>query len=769
MIVEGPGADASQSPPESPPPGRFTRRDWHIVAAVFVVGSLVRAVYLYQAADSPTFAVPVVDAMTYHCMAAKLAGPSHQMDSGYFWQPFFYPFLLAIIYLFTGTSIVAAKIVQIFLGAGTCAMTYALGRKVFGRGVGMLAAGMVVFYGPLIFWECDLMGDPLAGFWSLVILLLLLRVRQPHGLWTCFALGLAGALGILTRPTVLPFFAVACLVLAWTFLRSAGGGRLLLATGRNVVAGFLAAALPVVALNYHVTKTVALLPSSGGINMYVGNNPDMCRTLTMRPGYEWEQLCALPEREGIPSDQPTQQQAYYYRLVRQYVVSQPLSFLAGIGAKTLRFISSREMPRNIDIHMFRQWSSVLAALVWKVGGFAFPFGVLLPLTVGGLILRWRSIPAFLWIFLVLYPAAVILVFVAGRYRIPVVPVMAVVAAAGVFALVDLLRRGRWLATGAMVVVMGATVAVATVPGPFCEEQVNFEAELPYVLGTAYYEFSNVARGSQAQAHLAKAAECFAEAARIRPDYADAHNNLGNCRARQGRLEEALDCFRRAVKLNPKLAQALCNIGGISRKLGRLDEAEQALRQALALNESLGLAHYHLAITLLKAGRVEEAQEHLTKTAALDKELSHRLWARCMLADAQATRGQVAEAVKAYRAVLAAAAKAPPTTKARALKGPAWLLAVTPDAAVRSGKDAVPMAEFAARIEPQAPDAMDILAAAYAEAGRFDAAVSTADRALAAAEWARNVELATEIRTRRQLYQAGQPCRNAGAYPFFALP
>jgi tetratricopeptide (TPR) repeat protein len=317
--------------------------------------------------------------------------------------------------------------------------------------------------------------------------------------------------------------------------------------------------------------------------------------------------------------------------------------------------------------------------------------------------------------------------------------------------------------------MGATVAVATVPGPFCEEQVNYAAELPYDMGAVYYEFGNAARGAEAQRYFAKAAESFAEAARIRPDYADAHNNLGDCLARQGRLEEAITCYRQAVALNPKLAKALANIGAVSRRLDRFDEAEQALRQALAINESMALAHYHLAVVLLRAGRGDEAAEHLAKTAELDADLAHRLWARCMLADAMAERGDGAGAVAAYRAVLAAAAKAPPATKARALKGAAWLLSVWPDPSVRKPDDAIQMASFAARIDQDSPDALDILAAAYAAAGRFDLAMSTADRALVAARRAGKVDMASEIQTRRGLYQAAQPCRRDKPYPFFTLP
>ncbi len=498
-----------------------------------------------------------------------------------------------------------------------------------------------------------------------ILLLLFLRARETQGLRTCFALGLCGVLGILTRPTVLPFFVAACAYLGWMFHRR-GGWRPVVAAVSYGLAGFLVAALPVMWLNYHVTRNVALLPSSGGLNLYIGNNPDMYRTLTVRPGYDWEQLCLLPMREeGITDDLPAKQQAFFYRKVRQYVLSQPLSFLAGLGAKTLRFLNSRELPRNVDIYMFRPWSPLLAALVWKVGNFGFPFGLLLPLALVGMVLRWRSVPAFLWIFLGLYPAAVILVFVAGRYRVPVVPAMAVVAAAGVFALVDLVRRRRWLVVGGLAMGMAATAVASSLPSSFCEERVNFVAELPFDLGIMQYENAEATGDKIA---YEKAASYFQEAIRLRPDYVEPYLSLGNCRAIQGRLEDALASYTRATELNPKLTQALSNIGALNRKLKRWSEARDALIRALAVDDSFGLAHYHLAMVSLELGQPNQAEEHLVKAAKLDPDIVHRLAARFVLADVQAARGQVVQAVADYRQLLHDAGKAPPARQGQVAEG-----------------------------------------------------------------------------------------------------
>ena len=170
--------------------------------------------------------------------------------------------------------------------------------------------------------------------------------------------------------------------------------------------------------------------------MYVGNNPNSRETLTIRPGWQWQQLIEQPMREGFGG----REEEYFRRRVRQYLQSDPAGFAAGIGRKTLQFVSSREIPRNIDPYLFSRWSVVLSVLNPKVGSFGFAFGLLLPLALLGLMARWREVPGPVWLLLLAYPAAVITVFVAGRYRVPIVPVAVVMAAAGGGFIIQTARR-----------------------------------------------------------------------------------------------------------------------------------------------------------------------------------------------------------------------------------------------------------------------------------------------------------------------------------------
>jgi Flp pilus assembly protein TadD len=69
-----------------------------------------------------------------------------------------------------------------------------------------------------------------------------------------------------------------------------------------------------------------------------------------------------------------------------------------------------------------------------------------------------------------------------------------------------------------------------------------------------------------------AAASFPQALQLKPDDAEAQNNLGIALAQQGRLDEAAACFQQAVRLKPDYPDAHNNLGNILEKQDKLDEA-----------------------------------------------------------------------------------------------------------------------------------------------------------------------------------------------------
>jgi spermidine synthase len=84
-----------------------------------------------------------------------------------------------------------------------------------------------------------------------------------------------------------------------------------------------------------------------------------------------------------------------------------------------------------------------------------------------------------------------------------------------------------------------------------------------------------------------------------------------------------------------------------------------------------------------------------------------------------------------------------------------LLATSYDSSLRDPDEAIRLIERIA-LESQDPGLLDTLAAAYAAAGRFDAAVATAGRAASGAEATGNETEASEFRARSSLYRRGEP-------------
>jgi predicted O-linked N-acetylglucosamine transferase (SPINDLY family) len=94
---------------------------------------------------------------------------------------------------------------------------------------------------------------------------------------------------------------------------------------------------------------------------------------------------------------------------------------------------------------------------------------------------------------------------------------------------------------------------------------------------------------------------------IKPDFAMAHNNLGNTLRDLGRPVEAEASARRALEIKPDFAMAHNNLGNTLRDLGRLVEAEASYRRALELNPDYAEAHSNLGNRLLVLGRLVEAE------------------------------------------------------------------------------------------------------------------------------------------------------------------
>ncbi len=602
--------------------------------AVFALALAVRLLYLFDGADSPAFDTPLVDADTYHRWAQQLAGggaPGEEL----FWQPVFYPFFLAAIYGLTDSSLIAAKLVQALLGATTCVLTFKLGSEVVDRRAGALAGFFVALYGPWIFFDLELLSTGWDCFWSVLLLHLVLAASRRGGRALSLVLGVSGGLAVATRPTFLPFCLAAAVALGAVW-RSRRGGRAAAARLGLLAAGLGLVLLPLAAASAKYAGRFSILPASSGINLYIGNNPDAAATQTIRPGWEWSELTRLPEQHGVEHRRDTS--AFFRDRFLDYVRSEPLGFLAGLAGKAAQLVSSRELPRNVDVYVMREWSATLGVLVWKIGAFGFPFGVLLPLALLGAFDLGRRVPWPMPLFLLLYGGSIVLVFVSDRYRAPLIAPLAVLAAAGALGLLDALRNRNLKRVAAASIFLPLCGVLMSLAGPFPQERIDYKAELSYLVGTS----------ARQKGELDRAEALLGEAIERVPSHSDALNQLGNLSAMRNRTDLALEYYRRATESAPRNAVARDNYARFLLRSGRHAEAVEQFEEALRMRPRSAKLHHFMSAALLAQGRYEEAIEHGLRAIELDPRDAD---AQTGLIRAVDGLGRTAEATAQIRAAL----------------------------------------------------------------------------------------------------------------------
>jgi Flp pilus assembly protein TadD len=115
---------------------------------------------------------------------------------------------------------------------------------------------------------------------------------------------------------------------------------------------------------------------------------------------------------------------------------------------------------------------------------------------------------------------------------------------------------------------------------------------------------------------AEAVQHLGEAVSLQPDSAPCRYNLGNALAAAGQVEDAIAWFRSAISLDPNHAGAWNNLGNALRDVGQPQQAEEVYRRALALRPDLPGAHCNLGVALLAQHRPAEAAVSLVEALRL---------------------------------------------------------------------------------------------------------------------------------------------------------
>ena len=279
-----------------------------------------------------------------------------------------------------------------------------------------------------------------------------------------------------------------------------------------------------------------------------------------------------------------------------------------------------------------------------------------------------------------------------------------------------------------------------------------------VVPNNYYALSAVGFYDLQDGDLPRALTNLSRSLQIEPDYPLANHHFGFALQKQRRFAEAIPYLRKA-QVQPGLIPPPNLLLAISfMETGDFAEARIALEQAAAERPDYPDIPMIRAGLLFKEGNVAEAERLYRHTAAAHPGMPGPQRA---LAEFLVSQNRPVEAAQFYEAAL----KLQPSDSnlrqacAATLNNAAWFLATSPDDRQRDGKRAVEMGERACDLTRwETPVLMGTLAAAYAEAGRFEEAVAMAEKARDQARAQKEEEVAARNEELLKLYRAGKPYR-----------
>jgi tetratricopeptide (TPR) repeat protein len=214
--------------------------------------------------------------------------------------------------------------------------------------------------------------------------------------------------------------------------------------------------------------------------------------------------------------------------------------------------------------------------------------------------------------------------------------------------------------------------------------------------------------------------------------------------------EMRERWEQMVRTNPNDARAHYNLAIVTERSGDAGDAITHYEQAIRINPDFAMAHYNLAIALQRAGRGRDAIEHYEQVLRVEPDNAE---AHNRLGLALERMGRLPEAARHYEQALGI-----DPDYLEAQNNLAWLLATRTPAQGADPAQSVALAEVACQLSyNRVATYLDTLAAAYAAAGRFDDAVTTAEKAAELARAGGQSGLAGRIEARLDLY------RNAHAY------
>ena len=569
---------------------------------LFLTAYAVRLAYVLEIADMPYFSAPAVDAEYHDSWAMNIAGGDFTFEEGPFFRAPFYPFFLGAVYAVFGHDYFLIRILQALLGSLTCVLIYLLGSKLFNKRIGLIAGYAAAFTGIIIYFDAELLLPVLLLPLYLSFILLWFKAVETESLKYWFFAGLLLGISAITRPNILIILPLV-IITAFSFKQVKSS----LIRSVFTALGILLPILPVTVHNVMQGEFVPIA-TQGGVNFYIGNNARSDGAAAVFPGlgnmWRYEDTVAKAEMETGRELKENEVSNFYYGKGLQFIVTQPGKWLKLMTVKFLHFINTVEISNNKNIYFSAQ-DSVLLTILLRNG-----FWLYGSLGIMGFILFYKRSARhrlIIW-FVLLYMFSILMFFVTARYRLPLIPIFIIFAAAAVDWTIVKIREKQYadLKLPAIAWIILLLLIASNVLGVVKMS----EAHAHFSLGIAY---SKKGRNELALQEYLKALKA-------NPQYPQVNLNMGVLYYDTGDYDKAEELFRREIEINKGLekAYALNNLGNIRVRQGLVEESIPYYKASLQIYPIYQDGKINLAQSYHDAAVLKVSQDSLNRAGELFK-------------------------------------------------------------------------------------------------------------------------------------------------------
>ena len=253
-----------------------------------------------------------------------------------------YPLFLALLYWLFDSNHHLLVAANSLVNTAVVALTYSLGRLIFGRREGVVAACFVAFY-PYLVWQSQHIID--TGLLSLLLLGLvyaILKAEKSGRLRWVVVAGVMGGAAFLTRSIVILF--VGAVPFWWLWANRKRNPRVTVHI-LLFLAVLVLCVLPWVIRNAVVFDRLVLTESPvGGQNLWRGNNPLI---FSIYPEHSVDSFGPYESRLLRPyATDPFQMSTWYVRQAIDYIVAHPVTFVLSSCRKAMLFYDWDLVPRS---------------------------------------------------------------------------------------------------------------------------------------------------------------------------------------------------------------------------------------------------------------------------------------------------------------------------------------------------------------------------------------------------------------------------------------